>query len=195
MTFQQEAASWLSPKHLDTAPVPRVGARAPSMDKVPLPDADGKPTLITFLRHCGCPFAEKTFITLRSLAAAHPSVQFVAVSHSDAEATARWVTSVGGAGPVRVVVDAEREVYARWGLGVSSFWHVLSPWSMFSVFKLGREEGIWNKPTESGNRWQTAGSFGIDGQGIVKWSRPAQSADDVPDIEEGLRMLEYREGP
>lgn len=64
-----------------------------------------------------------------------------------------------------------------------------------SVFKLGREEGIWNKPTESGNRWQTAGSFGVDGQGVVQWSQPAQSADDIPDFAEGLRLVEYREGP
>ena len=66
---------------------------------------------------------------------------------------------------------------------------------MLSVFKLGREEGIWNKPTESGNRWQTAGSFGVDGRGVVKWSHPAQSADDIPDFEEGLKMVVYREGP
>lgn len=64
-----------------------------------------------------------------------------------------------------------------------------------SVFKLGREEGIWNKPTESGNRWQTAGSFCVDGQGVVQWSQPAQSADDIPDFAEGLKLVEYREGP
>ncbi len=62
---------------------------------------------------------------------------------------------------------------------------------MLSVFKLGREEGIWNKPTESGNRWQTAGSFGVDVRGGVKWSHPARSADDIPNFDEGLRLVEY----
>lgn len=138
--------------------------------------------------------AEKTFISFRSMAAAHPSVYFVAVSHSDADSTTRWIDSVGGAGPVHVIVDAERELYALWGLGVSTFWHVLSPWSMLSVFKLGREEGIWNKPTESGNRWQTAGSFGVDVRGGVKWSHPARSADDIPNFDEGLRLVEYTNG-
>jgi len=129
------------------------------------------------------------------MATAHPLIRFVAVSHSDDGATTRWVTSVGGAGPVQVIVDAERELYARWGLGISSFWHALSPWSMWSVYKLGTEEGIWNRPTESGNRWQTAGSFGVDGQGNIKWSKAAQRADDIPDCEEGLKMLEFKEGP
>ncbi|KAI9871747.1 MAG: hypothetical protein M1830_002502 [Pleopsidium flavum] len=129
------------------------------------------------------------------MAAAHSSIHFVAVSHSDAGATNRWVTSVGGAGLVQVIVDDERELYARWGLGISSFWHALSPWSMWSVYQLGKGEGIWNRPTESGNRWQTAGSFGVDGQGIVKWSEAAQRADDIPDFEVGLKMLEFKEGP
>lgn len=128
------------------------------------------------------------------MAEAHPSIRFVAVSHSDQGSTTGWLTAVGGAGKVEIIVDAERELYARWGLGVSSFAHTLSPWSMWSVYKLGKEEGIWNRPTESGSRWQTAGSFGVDGQGVVKWSKPAQRADDIPDFEEGLKMIEFKEG-
>jgi len=90
---------------------------------------------------------------------------------------------------VKVVVDAEREVYAQWGLGVSSAWHVLNPWSMYSLYKLGTTEKIWNKPTESGNRWQTAGSFAVDGEGAVRWTRAAKAADDVPDFNEALKAL------
>jgi len=62
--------------------------------------------------------AEKTFISFRSMAAAHPSVHFVAVSHSDADFTTRWIDSIGGAGPVHVIVDTEHELYAHWGLEV-----------------------------------------------------------------------------
>jgi hypothetical protein len=36
--------------------------------------------------------------------------------------------------------------------------------------KLGKEEGIWNRPTESGNRWQTGGNYGVDKNGIVQWN-------------------------
>lgn len=88
-----------------------------------------------------------------------------------------------------MIVDDEREIYAAWGLGVSSLWHVLSPWSLYSVYTLGKQDNIWNRPTESGNRWQRAGSFAVDGDGTVQWSLPGASADHVPDFEEGLRAI------
>ncbi|KAH8663518.1 hypothetical protein BGZ60DRAFT_470970 [Tricladium varicosporioides] len=189
MTFQQEISSWKSPKALTTYPVPEIGERAPTSDKLPTPHANGKPTVITFLRHCGCPFAEKTYSQLRNVAAKHPDINFVAVSHSDEEATDKWVISVGGQWDTEVIVDAEREAYAQWGLGVSSAWHVLNPWSLYSVYKLGKAENIWNKPTESGNRWQTSGSFAVDERGVVRWVKVANAADDIPDFKEALKAL------
>jgi len=90
---------------------------------------------------------------------------------------------------VQVIVDTGRVIYAQWGLGVSSAWHVLNPWSMYSVYKLGKKEGIWNMPTESGNRWQTSGSFAVDTGGVVRWAKVARSADDIPDFKEALRAL------
>ena len=133
--------------------------------------------------------AEKTFQQLRKVAGKYPEANFVAVSHSDEEATEKWIISVGGEWDVHVVVDADRELYAQWGLGVSSTWHVLNPWSMYSVYKLGKQEKIWNKPTESGNRWQTSGSFAVDGEGAVRWTRVAKAADDVPDFQDALKAL------
>jgi hypothetical protein len=88
---------------------------------------------------------------------------------------------------LQIIVDAEREVYAAWGLGTSSFWHVLG--SIPSVSKLDKEEGIKVRSTESGNRWQTAGNFATDGQGIVKWSRKDERADDMPDFKEGINAV------
>lgn len=81
-------------------------------------------------------------------------------------------------------------MFARWGLGMSSLWHVLNPWSLWSVYRLGKEEGIWNRPTESGSRWQTAGSFAIDREGNVKWGRVAQSADEIPKFEDAVKAIE-----
>ena len=69
-------------------------------------------------------------------------------------------------------------------MGTSSFWHVLG--SIPSVSKLGKEDGINVRPTESGNRWQTAGSFAVDGQGTVIWSRKDERADDMPDFKEAV---------
>jgi len=189
MTFQQELASWKSPAPVDSAPVPSVGSKAPSFGELQFPRANGKPTIITFLRHCGCPFAEKTFSELRKLAGKHPEVNFIAISHSDQAATDKWVIAVGGEWDVSVMVDTERQLYAQWGLGMSSLWHVLNPWSLYSVYKLGKQEKIWNLPTESGNRWQTSGSFAVDKDGTVRWARVAQAADDIPDFKEALKTI------
>ena len=69
---------------------------------------------------------------------------------------------------MNVIVDEQRKIYARWGLGVSSWLHLANPAAFWSVYKLGKSEGIWNRPTESGYRWQTAGTWAIDQNGIIK---------------------------
>lgn len=128
-------------------------------------------------------------MSLRKVAAANKDVHCVAVSHSDQDSTDRWVESVGGSGDVQVIVDPERNIYAAFGLGVSSWWHVLNPWSMTTVFKLGREENIWNRPTESGSRWQTAGEFAVDSSGVVRYSHLAQTTDDLADFQSAPRSV------
>ena len=133
--------------------------------------------------------AEKTFLSLRKIADSNKDVHCIAVSHSDPDSTNRWVESVGGSGDVQVIVDSERKIYAAYGLGVTGFWHVLNPWSMATVFKLGREEKIWNRPTESGSRWQSAGEFAVDGSGIVRFSHPAQTTDDMADLQSALKSV------
>ncbi|RDW83156.1 thioredoxin-like protein [Coleophoma crateriformis] len=189
MTVQQELASWMSPPALNVSPVPEIGSEAPSSSALPLPNPNNKPTIVTFLRHCGCPFAEKTFKDLCAFANKHPEVNFTAVSHSDQASTDHWLESVGGKDSVPVIVDHERTTYARWGLGTSSAWHILSPWALYNVYKLGMEEGIWNRPTETGSRWQETGSAAIDKDGIVRWFHKPKTADERPDFSEALNAL------
>jgi hypothetical protein len=45
---------------------------------------------VVFLRHCGDPFAEKTFRLLTDLSNHHPEVHCVAVSQSSQEETDKW---------------------------------------------------------------------------------------------------------
>jgi hypothetical protein len=192
MTFQQELSSWFAPRDGKTTPEPpAVGSKAPTTSKIQLSSA---PLVITFLRHCGCPFAEKTFLNLREVARDHRDTTFLAISHSSQTATDSWLDSLPQAGSepdnLQVIVDEEREAYTAWGLGVSGFGHVLSPAGLYGVWKLGREEGIWNRPTESGSRWQIAGSFGVDGAGVVRWIRVAERADEIPDLEEAAVAAE-----
>ena len=133
--------------------------------------------------------AEKTFRELRMEASKYNDVDFVAISHSSQESTDQWLNDVGGKMDTAVIVDSERTMYAAWGLGVSSAWHVLNPWSMYSVWKLGKSDDIWNRPTESGSRWQTSGSFAIDGDGVIRWGGAASAADTIPDFKAALEAL------
>lgn len=57
------------------------------------------------------------------------------------------------------------------------------------MFRLGREEKIWNRLTESGSRWQMSGSWVVDGEGIVKGGGVARSADDIMDFEEVVKLV------
>jgi hypothetical protein len=65
----------------------------------------------------------------------------------------------------------------------------LNPWALYSVYKLGKQEKIWNLPTESGSRWQTSGSFAVDRDGIVRWAKVATAADFIPDFKEALTAV------
>ncbi|KAJ6109148.1 hypothetical protein N7486_001382 [Penicillium sp. IBT 16267x] len=126
---------------------------------------------------------------MRTAAAQHSDINFVAISHSDQQSTEKWLSAVGGAGSVTVIVDADREIYAKWGLGVVSWGHVLSPSGMLAVLKMGREKGIWNRPTESGSRWQSSGYWAVDGRGYVQWGGPAATVDEVVDTAEAIDVL------
>lgn len=64
-----------------------------------------------------------------------------------------------------------------------------SPWVLYSVYRLGKEEGIWNLAAESGSRWQISGAFAVDGEGVVKWAHVDKAADDVPDLKHAVKAL------
>jgi len=128
--------------------------------------------------------------SLRALADNHSHLHIMAVSHSTAAETSRWLEGVGGAGPVNVIVDHERTLYASWGLGSSGWWHVLNPGSLWSVYTLGKSKGIWNRPTETGNRWVTGGQWAVDGQGRVKWGGASEKAGEEVDWETAVRSVE-----
>ncbi|CAJ2506887.1 Uu.00g080730.m01.CDS01 [Anthostomella pinea] len=188
MSVATEWASFKTPAKKEIAPVPEVGTKAPVNENLKLP-AD-KPTIIVFLRHCGCPFAEKTFKDLTTLSNRHPEIHFVAVSHSSPEATEYWVVTVGGNWDVEVVIDEQRDLYSQFGLGVSTTWHVMNPATLVKAMRLAKDENIWNRPTgQSGSRWQTSGAFAVDVGGTVRWRQVARSADDVPDLDAAVQSL------
>ena len=60
---------------------------------------------------------------------------------------------------------------------------------MFSVYVLGRDDKIWNRPTESGSRWQSSGAYRVDKKGVVRWVHLASAADGSSDVEKGVKTL------
>src|SRR5262245_55701405 len=110
----------------------------------PAPDglAGGRPAVVVFLRHVGCPFAEATMRDMRDAAARSPEVEWIAVSQGTPAATERWCEAIGGCDGVRLVVDSDR--FAAWGLGRSSLGHFMGRRSLASVGRLARA-GIRNR--------------------------------------------------
>lgn len=135
------------------------------------------------------PVAEKSFRALTAFSTRHAgSIHCIAISHSTREHTEAWIPQVGGEWETEVIVDEERDIYAAWGLGLSSYWHV-GPMSFYNAMHLGKSEGIWNRTTESGTRWQTGGAFAVDRAGKVRWVSVARTASDIPDLDAALKAL------
>lgn len=126
------------------------------------------------------------------------------MSHSNAAHTAKWQQAVATSQHGRrrddgqqapptnepeVLVDDERGLFGAWGLGVASVWHVLHPRGLYALYRMARDEGIVNRPTESGSRWQTSGSWAVDGDGKVVWGGPARTADEIPEFADAVRAL------
>ncbi|KAH7001809.1 hypothetical protein EDB80DRAFT_685009 [Ilyonectria destructans] len=179
--------TWKSPEPKDVAPALKVGFFAPSSPQLSLPD--GRPTIVVFLRHAGCPFAEKTFKNLAALSDKHKDVHCVAVSHSSAAATDTWLPQIGGSWLVDVIIDDERDLYAQWGLGISTTWHVANPATLWSALCLAKDEDIWNRNATSGSRWQMSGAFAVDQGGMIRWVHVGRTADDLPDFKVAVESL------
>ncbi|OJI99554.1 hypothetical protein ASPVEDRAFT_187810 [Aspergillus versicolor CBS 583.65] len=208
MALAQELASFRTLTAVKVSEPPRVGERAPVHPLLEAPT--GSRTVIIFLRHCGCPYAERDYRQLCNLPAVRRGdVTGIIVSHSSPEDTEKWIEEITndkkhplyppssdkpdvapGEPRVKVVVDPTRELYGAWGLGVSSAWHVFNPRTLASVFALGRKDGIWNRNTRSGSRWQTAGAFAVDTDGVVQWGHISGSASDIADLNEAVRSTE-----
>src|SRR5690242_6084638 len=177
--------TFLRPELMPLQPIPAPGTYAPTAPDLVV--AAGQPSIIAFVRHVGCPFAEATFHRLAPLSQAYPAVGFIAVSHATAAATAGWCAILGGAERVRIVVDTDRTLYAAWGLGLTDARHFLGARSLAAVARLAAS-GIRNRHP-SGTRWQTAGTFALDAAGIVRWRHIPAYAGDLPGLDAALAML------
>lgn len=166
---------------VETAAPPRVGDPAPTRE---VAGHQVGPTVLAFLRHTGCPFAEATARELTAHARSSPAVRWMAVSHATGEATRTWCDEVGLEG-LDVVVDQDRALYAAWGLGRTSLGHFMGWRSLRAVAGLARA-GIYNRHP-GGTRWQMAGTFAVGADGVVRWRHFPPHAGDLPDLAAAAR--------
>jgi hypothetical protein len=177
--------TFVKPDRPPSVPLPEIGRPAPPLPGAP--PALGRPRIVAFLRHVGCPFAELTMKTLDQASVRHPEVQFLAVSQGTPAATRRWCAELQMGYGVMVVDDPAREVYAAWGLGLTTLRHFLGLRSVGRAMSLATR-GIRNRHP-SGNRWQQAGTFGIDAGGTLRWMHLPEHAGDVPDVEAAVAAV------
>ncbi|HEY1352501.1 MAG TPA: AhpC/TSA family protein [Ktedonobacteraceae bacterium] len=181
--------TFLHPAPIAVQAAPVVGKTAP--DTIALPNERNRPYVIAFLRHTGCPFAEATLHELRACSLAHPTIEWVAVSHAAQQPTSAWCKACGGTGQVHFLSDEKRTLYATWGLGLTTASHFLGRRSLAGVLRLARQ-GIRNRHP-SGTRWQMAGTFAVDASGVVRWQHLPRHAGDLPDLGQAIEALERSE--
>jgi alkyl-hydroperoxide reductase/thiol specific antioxidant family protein len=172
--------TFLPPRALAAAKAPKPGEPAPLLPRTGF--TTGRPAVVAFLRHTGCPFAEATMHALREAAAeTGDQLDWIALSHAPKAATKRWCDAVGGHRGVRMLLDPDRTTYADWGLRRTSLGHFMGRRSLTEVARLARR-GIRNRHPE-GTRWQQAGTFAVDSTGTVRWRHLPAHAGDLPDLE------------
>jgi hypothetical protein len=175
--------TFVRPKPRDTAAPLEIGARVPELPGL----RPGRPAVIAFLRHVGCPFAEATVRQMAALAAGRPGIDFLAVTHSPEAPSQRWCESFGGAGGVQLIADPDRARYAAWGVGLSDRRHFAGPESLGALRRL-LDEGIHNR-WASGNRWQAAATFAVDPAGVLRWRHVPRHAGDLPPLGDAIAAV------
>lgn len=85
------------PRSSPTAsPLPEVGDSAPApICNIDLTKGNGQPTLVAFVRHCGCPFAEKEAKMLAEETKKHDNLHVVIVQHSEQKESEEWFERIG----------------------------------------------------------------------------------------------------
>ncbi|THX04627.1 hypothetical protein D6D17_05585 [Aureobasidium pullulans] len=169
------------------AALPEVGEQAPArVGSVDLKSGGRRPTLLAFVRHCGCPFAEKEVQLLGAESRKNEKLHVVIVQHSDEATTQQWFEDIGGkkAFPdsqrYTLVADPERKAYAAWGVGSLGWGGMVNGGVMEALKSLKESDGIDLRPTGVGSyRWQNSGGFAVDSAGTIRWRKIAKDSSDI----------------
>ena len=135
-------------------------------------------SLLVFVRHTGCPFAERDIKRVSGWAAENSEVHVVVVTHGDEALRDAWLADIGGAEGLTFYHDPERHLYGQAGLGFCAASHFMGLPSLLGVMRLW-QEGIRNR-SASGTRWQRAGVLLVE-DGKLIWRY-------IPESAEGFRL-------
>lgn len=176
--------------------VPKVGERAPQIEGV---NYTSSAHIIAFVRHCGCPFAEKEVRQLGEISKKYESIRIVIVAHSEENVVQDWFKRIGESHfdknalkNKRVIVksDPNYNLFNAFGIGQLG-WTQLFTKQTFGLLKELANEGIKNTQTGQGsNRWLNSGGFTVDHGGIIRWAKVAEEAADVCNYKEAVKTIE-----
>ncbi|CAC9887865.1 unnamed protein product, partial [Aureobasidium pullulans] len=174
------------------AALPEVGEQAPAkVGSVDLKSGGGRPTLLAFVRHCGCPFAEKEVQLLGAESRKNEKLHVVIVQHSD-EATTQQCGKKAFPDSKRytLIADPERKAYAAWGVGSLGWGGMVNGGVMEALKSLKESDGIDLRPTGVGSyRWQNSGGFAVDSAGTIRWRKIANDSSDMCDYSEAAKTI------
>ncbi|TIA09968.1 hypothetical protein D6C80_08322 [Aureobasidium pullulans] len=179
------------------AALPEIGDQAPArVGSVDLKSGGGRPTLVAFVRHCGCPFAEKEVQLLGAESRKNEKLHVVIVQHSEEATTQQWFEDIGGkkAFPdskrYTLVADPERKAYAAWGVGSLGWGGMVNGGVMEALKSLKESDGIDLRPTGVGSyRWQNSGGFAVDSAGTIRWRKIAKDSSDMCGYSEAAKTI------
>jgi AhpC/TSA antioxidant enzyme len=140
----------------------------------------GTKNLVCFLRHTGCPFAEELCKQASSISEANPELNVIVVAHGEEPIARAWFDEIKLAPSITALVDPDRDLYGRWGLGYCDASELMAPKVLWRVGSL-MLKGIRNRKA-SGTRWQRQAVFVVDKEGRVAWRHIAGNVSDVPKI-------------
>jgi hypothetical protein len=122
--------------------------------------------------------------------AASPDVDWIAISHATPHATERWCAAIGGigGGGMLVVSDSSRRTYAASSLPQTDLAYFLGRRSLTDVARPARR-GIRNRHP-NGSRWQSAGTFVLDVEAIVRGRHLPDHAGDLPNLDAAVHALQ-----
>jgi hypothetical protein len=155
----------------------------PSLGDTPPPEVflkRGDKNLVCFLRHTGCPFAEELCRQVSDMAEANPQWNVVVIAHGSEAVARAWFKDIKLSASVTALVDPNREIYGRWGLGYCNVSELMNLKVLWRVAYL-RVSGIRNR-TASGTRWQRQAVFLVNEEGRLDWCHVAGNVSDVPVI-------------